>query len=56
MAKTYRLYVPEQTLPLPPDLREWLPDDDLAYAVLIYSYFVIISHASWLATISPISN
>lgn len=33
MAKTYRPYVPEQTLLLPPDLREWLPADHLAYFV-----------------------
>lgn len=33
MAKTYRPYVPEQILLLPPSLREWLPDDHLAYFV-----------------------
>ena len=33
MAKTYRPYVPEQALLLPPDLREWLPSDHLAYFV-----------------------
>jgi transposase len=33
MAKTYRSYVPEQSLLLPPSLREWLPDDHLAYFV-----------------------
>ena len=33
MAKTYRPYVPEQALLLPPSLREWLPDDHLAYFV-----------------------
>jgi hypothetical protein len=32
MAKTYRPYVPEQAL-LPPSLREWLPEDHLAYFV-----------------------
>ncbi len=32
-AKTYRPYVPEQTLLLPPDLREWLPSEHLAYFV-----------------------
>jgi transposase len=31
MAKTYRPNVPEQALLLPPSLREWLPDDHLAY-------------------------
>jgi hypothetical protein len=31
MAKTYRHYVPEQDLLLPPSLREWLPEDHLAY-------------------------
>ncbi len=33
MAKTYRSYLPEQSLLLPPDLRDWLPDDHLAYFV-----------------------
>jgi transposase len=33
MAKTYRPYVPEQDLLLPPSLREWLPEDHLVYFV-----------------------
>jgi transposase len=33
MAKTYRTYLPEQNLLLPPSLREWLPDDHLVYFV-----------------------
>ena len=33
MAKTYRPYLPEQELLLPPSLRDWLPDDHLAYFV-----------------------
>ncbi len=33
MAKTYRTYLPEQDLLLPPSLREWLPDDHLVYFV-----------------------
>ena len=33
MAKTYRLYVPEQDLLLPPSLRDWLPEDHLAFFV-----------------------
>jgi transposase len=33
MAKTYRPYVPEQVLLLPPSLRDWLPEDHLAYFV-----------------------
>jgi transposase len=33
MAKTYRPYVPEQDLLLPPSLQEWLPEDHLAYFV-----------------------
>lgn len=33
MAKTCRCYLPEQSLLLPPDLRDWLPDDHLAYFV-----------------------
>jgi len=33
MAKTYRPYVPEQDLLLPPSLKDWLPDGHLAYFV-----------------------
>jgi transposase len=33
MSKTYRPYVPEQDLLLPPSLRDWLPEDHLAYFV-----------------------
>jgi transposase len=33
MAKTYRPYVPEQDLLLPPSLRDWLPDGHLAFFV-----------------------
>ena len=33
MAKTYRTYLPEQDLLLPPNLRDWLPEDHLAYFV-----------------------
>src|SRR5438270_13739428 len=33
MAKTYRPYVPEQDLLLPPSLHEWLPEDHLAFFV-----------------------
>jgi transposase len=33
MAKTYRPYVPEQDLLLPQSLREWLPEDHLAFFV-----------------------
>jgi transposase len=33
MAKTYRPYLPEQDLLLPPSLRQWLPDDHLVYFV-----------------------
>src|ERR671918_279777 len=33
MAKTYRRYVPEQDLLLPPSLRDWLPENHLAYFV-----------------------
>src|ERR1039458_10143413 len=33
MAKTYRPYVPEQDLLLPPSLRDWLPEKHLAYFV-----------------------
>ncbi|MBV9481739.1 MAG: IS1182 family transposase [Acidobacteria bacterium] len=33
MAKSYRAYVPEQDLLLPPSLRDWLPEDHLAYFV-----------------------
>ena len=33
MAKTYRRYLPEQDFLLPPSLREWLPENHLAYFV-----------------------
>ena len=33
MSKTFRTYLPEQDLLLPASLREWLPDDHLAYFV-----------------------
>lgn len=33
MAKTFRSYMPEQDLLLPPSLRDWLPEDHLAYFV-----------------------
>src|SRR5216684_4094250 len=33
MAKTYRCYLPEQDLLLPPSLGDWLPEDHLAYFV-----------------------
>jgi transposase len=33
MAKTFRSYAPEQDLLLPPSLRDWLPEDHLAYFV-----------------------
>ncbi|MDA1094769.1 MAG: IS1182 family transposase [Acidobacteria bacterium] len=33
MAKTYRPYVPEQDLLLPPSLRDWLPENHRAYVV-----------------------
>ena len=33
MEKTYRAYLPEQDLLLPPSLRDWLPEDHLAYFV-----------------------
>ena len=31
--QTYRPYVPERDLLLPPSLRDWLPEDHLAYFV-----------------------
>ncbi|HEX2713153.1 MAG TPA: IS1182 family transposase [Candidatus Acidoferrales bacterium] len=33
MAKSYRSYLPDQDFLLPPSLREWLPEDHLAYFV-----------------------
>jgi hypothetical protein len=33
MAKTYRPYMPEQNLPLPPSLRDWLPEGHLVFFV-----------------------
>jgi hypothetical protein len=33
MGKSYRPYYPDEELLLPPSLREWLPEDHLAYFV-----------------------
>jgi hypothetical protein len=33
MPKGYRSYLPEQELLLPPSLRDWLPENHLAYFV-----------------------
>ena len=33
MSKTFKTYLPEQDLLLPPSLHDWLPDDHLAYFV-----------------------
>jgi transposase len=33
MAKTYKSYLPDQDLLLPPSLRDWLPENHLAYCV-----------------------
>jgi transposase len=33
MAKTYKNYLPDQELLLPPSLRDWLPENHLAYCV-----------------------
>jgi hypothetical protein len=33
MSKTFRPYVPEQDLLLPPSVKDWQPDDHLAYFV-----------------------
>jgi transposase/ribonuclease HI len=33
MAKTYKTYLPEQALLLPPSLRQWLPENHLVYCV-----------------------
>ena len=33
MAKTYKTYLPEHDLLLPPSLRQWLPENHLAYCV-----------------------
>ena len=33
MAKTYKIYLPEQDLLLPPSLRDWLPENHLVYCV-----------------------
>lgn len=33
MAKTYKTYLPDQELLLPPSLRDWLPENHLAYCV-----------------------
>src|SRR5260370_22877304 len=33
MTKTYKTYLPEQDLVLPPSLRDWLPENHLVYCV-----------------------
>ena len=33
MGKTYRAYLPEQKLLLPPSLQDWLPESHLVYFV-----------------------
>src|ERR1700692_1839921 len=33
MGKSYRPYYPDEELLLPPSLREWMPEDHLAYFV-----------------------
>src|SRR5260370_7056454 len=33
MGKTYRAYLPDQEFVLPPSLRDWLPENHLAYFV-----------------------
>ena len=33
MPTTFRSYEPDQLMLLPPDMREWLPADDLAHHV-----------------------
>src|SRR5882762_9274953 len=33
MAKTYKTYLPDQDLLLPPSLRDWLPENHLVYCV-----------------------
>jgi transposase len=33
MAKTYKTYLPDQDLLLPPSLRDWLPESHLVYCV-----------------------
>jgi transposase len=33
MAKTYKTYLPDQDLLLPPSLRDWLPENHLAYCI-----------------------
>jgi len=33
MTKTYKTYLPDQDLLLPPSLRDWLPENHLAYCV-----------------------
>jgi hypothetical protein len=33
MTKTYKTYLPDQDLLLPPSLRDWLPENHLAYCL-----------------------
>src|SRR5216683_2162367 len=47
MPKGYRTYLPEQELLLPPSLREWLPENHLAYFVsdVVYQLDLSAMHA-----------
>ena len=33
MSRTYRTYIPEQSLLMPPSLRDWLAEDHLSYFI-----------------------
>jgi hypothetical protein len=49
VAKTYRPYIPEQDLLLPPSLREWLPEDHLT----ISKISTTTGHQSLIASHCP---
>src|SRR5216683_7681621 len=50
MAKTYRDYMPEQDLLLPPSLGDWLPEDHLAYSGTCARYSGCLAMTSLLGS------
>ena len=56
MSKTYRPYQPEQDFLLPPNLRDWLPEDHLAYFVsdLVEQLDLSAIYAARQAIVEPV--
>ena len=56
MRKTYRPYQPEQDFLLPPSLRDWLPENHLAYFVsdLVEQLDLSAIYAARQAIVEPV--